>query len=55
MNKEQLTNVIKELYRLWHLYNIDKTAEDIDFILTQVMQEIRKEEKQNEQTYHPGT
>lgn len=37
MNKEQLEDVIRELYRLW---NMEDTDEDIDFILTQVMGKI---------------
>lgn len=40
MTKEQLEEVIRELYKLW---NMNNTEEDIDFILTQVIKEIGKE------------
>lgn len=40
MKKEELVEVIKELYRLW---NMNDTDEDIDFILSQVMRKINEE------------
>lgn len=37
MKKEELEEVIRELYRLW---NMNDTDEDIDFILAQVIRKI---------------
>lgn len=41
MSKEELENVIRELYRLWYMNDTD---EDIDFILSQVIMKIGKGE-----------
>lgn len=39
MTKKQLEDVIRELYNLW---NTNDTDEDIDFILTKVIEKIGK-------------
>lgn len=39
MSKEELEEVIRELYRLWYTNDSD---EDIDFILSQVIKKIGK-------------
>lgn len=39
MSKEELIKVIREIYRLWNTNNSD---EDIEFILTQVINIIGK-------------
>ena len=41
MKKEELEKVIRELYKLW---NMNDTDDDIDFILTQVINKIGKGE-----------
>ena len=45
MSKQELIDVIKELYKLWYTQDSD---EDIDFILNVVMQKIKNEESEGE-------
>lgn len=39
MEKKQLEDILREIYRLW---NIEGTEEDIDYILGQVINKIGK-------------
>lgn len=43
MKKEELVDIIKELYRLWNT-EYEHREEDIDFILSKVIKKIKEGE-----------